>query len=53
MFENKIALVTGGSRGIGLAAAKELSAAGAKVIVLHNNKSVKVDGGGVLSRNYC
>ena len=36
MLENKIALVTGASRGIGKAVAKELAAKGAFVIVNYN-----------------
>lgn len=42
-MKNKVALVTGGSRGIGLATAKELKACGAKVIILHKDSSVKPD----------
>ncbi|MDE6138392.1 MAG: SDR family NAD(P)-dependent oxidoreductase, partial [Candidatus Gastranaerophilales bacterium] len=33
MTERKIALITGGSRGIGLACAKELAAAGCDIII--------------------
>jgi 3-oxoacyl-[acyl-carrier protein] reductase len=40
-MKNKVALVTGGSRGIGFAAAKELLDCGAKVIILHKNNSIK------------
>ncbi|MDR2098629.1 MAG: SDR family oxidoreductase [Rickettsiales bacterium] len=43
-LENKIALITGGSRGIGLATAKELMACGAKAVVLHKDNSIKADG---------
>jgi 3-oxoacyl-[acyl-carrier protein] reductase len=43
-MKNKIVLITGGSRGIGQAAAKEFFRLGAKVIILHNNKSVKATG---------
>ena len=34
-FENKTAVVTGGSRGIGLAIAKKLAAGGANIAVLY------------------
>jgi NAD(P)-dependent dehydrogenase (short-subunit alcohol dehydrogenase family) len=44
-MKNKIVLITGGSRGIGKAAAAEFASLGAKVIILHNNKEVA---GGVL-----
>lgn len=37
-LENKVAIVTGGNSGIGYAAAKELKAQGAKVIVTGRNK---------------
>ncbi|KQT26156.1 short-chain dehydrogenase [Chryseobacterium sp. Leaf405] len=37
-LDNKVAIVTGGNSGIGLAAAAELSAKGAKVIVTGRNK---------------
>lgn len=37
-LENKVAIVTGGNSGIGLAAAKELAEKGAKVIVTGRNK---------------
>ena len=35
-FDNKVALVTGASSGIGRAAAKEFAKAGAKVVVHYN-----------------
>ncbi|MFC3157336.1 SDR family NAD(P)-dependent oxidoreductase [Chryseobacterium arachidis] len=37
-LENKVAIVTGGNSGIGLATAKELAEKGAKVIVTGRNK---------------
>lgn len=40
-MKDKIVLITGGSRGIGFATAQEFVAAGAKVIILHSDKSVK------------
>jgi NAD(P)-dependent dehydrogenase (short-subunit alcohol dehydrogenase family) len=39
MFENKIALVTGGSSGIGLGIAKELRQLGARVIITGRNEA--------------
>ncbi|MDR5741299.1 MULTISPECIES: SDR family oxidoreductase [unclassified Caballeronia] len=39
-FENKVAVVTGGSRGIGLAIAERFAQEGAKVCVTANEKSV-------------
>ncbi|MBN1281409.1 MAG: SDR family oxidoreductase [Alphaproteobacteria bacterium] len=42
-MKNKIVLITGGSRGIGLSTAKEFLARGATVIVLHRDSSVKID----------
>jgi 3-oxoacyl-[acyl-carrier protein] reductase len=42
-MKDKIVLITGGGRGIGLATAKEFIACGAKVIILHSDKSVKID----------
>ena len=42
-MKDKIVLITGGSRGIGKAAAREFIALGAKVIILHGNPSVKTD----------
>src|SRR5690606_2692892 len=38
-FENKVAVVTGGNSGIGLATAKELVAQGAKVIITGRRKA--------------
>jgi len=43
-MENKIVLITGGSRGIGLATAKEFAGLGAKVIILHKDESVTAGG---------
>lgn len=41
-FENKLAVITGGSSGLGLAFAHELSALGASVVILSkNNKKLK------------
>jgi NADP-dependent 3-hydroxy acid dehydrogenase YdfG len=37
-YENKLAVISGGSSGIGLAIAKELAAHGAKVILLARRK---------------
>ena len=37
-LENKVAIVTGGNSGIGYAAAAELAAKGAKVIITGRNK---------------
>jgi NAD(P)-dependent dehydrogenase (short-subunit alcohol dehydrogenase family) len=42
-MKDKIVLITGGSRGIGLATAKEFIACGAKVIILHRDSSIKAD----------
>jgi len=42
-MKDKIVLITGGSRGIGAAAASEFAAHGAKVIILHKNSSVKTE----------
>lgn len=42
-LENRIALVTGGSRGIGRAIALELAARGAAVIVNYNKSSQAAD----------
>lgn len=39
-FENKVAVVTGGSRGIGLAIAERFAQEGARVCVTANEKSV-------------
>jgi NAD(P)-dependent dehydrogenase (short-subunit alcohol dehydrogenase family) len=38
-LENKVAIVTGGSRGIGRAVALELAARGAAVVVNYNKSS--------------
>ncbi|MBD2869986.1 SDR family NAD(P)-dependent oxidoreductase [Paenibacillus arenilitoris] len=40
MFDNKVAIITGGSGGIGLAAARLLSAKGAKVLITGRRQSV-------------
>ena len=40
-MKDKIVLITGGSRGIGLAAAKEFISGGGKVIIMHSNPAVK------------
>lgn len=42
-MKNKIVLITGGSRGIGLATAKEFINCGATVIIMHRDNSVKVN----------
>jgi 3-oxoacyl-[acyl-carrier protein] reductase len=42
-MESKIVLITGGSRGIGLATAREFITCGAKVIILHHDSAIKVD----------
>ena len=39
MFENKVALITGGARGIGRATALKLARAGADVAVVYYNSS--------------
>lgn len=42
-YENKLAVISGGSSGIGLAIAKELAAHGAKVILLARRKEILSD----------
>lgn len=42
-LENKIVVITGGSRGIGLATAKEFMSCGARVMILHIDDSKKID----------
>jgi 3-oxoacyl-[acyl-carrier protein] reductase len=43
MLEGKIAIVTGGSRGIGAAIAKELTVQGASVVVNHRDSAAQAD----------
>ena len=43
-LEGQIAVVTGASRGIGKAIAKELAAQGATVVINYNGSEVKADG---------
>jgi 3-oxoacyl-[acyl-carrier protein] reductase len=43
MLKDKIALVTGGSRGIGAAIARELAAQGATVVVNHRDSAAQAD----------
>jgi len=40
-IENKVALVTGGSKGIGLAVSKGLAAEGARVVVSARDEEVR------------
>lgn len=42
-FKNKIAIVTGGSRGIGAAIARELGAHGATVVINYNHSHEHAD----------
>lgn len=42
-LEGKVAIITGASRGIGSAIAKQLSALGAKVVVNYSNNAVKAE----------
>ncbi len=48
-MENKIVLITGGSRGIGRATAEEFLNRGSCVIALHNNPAVKTQADGKLT----
>jgi NAD(P)-dependent dehydrogenase (short-subunit alcohol dehydrogenase family) len=48
-FENKVILVTGGTRGIGLATAKALVAEGAQVVIAGRGRSREVPAGNELS----
>ena len=43
MLQGKIAIVTGSSRGIGAAIARELAAQGALVVVNHRDSAVQAD----------
>ncbi|MCL2369521.1 MAG: SDR family oxidoreductase [Alphaproteobacteria bacterium] len=42
-MKDKIVLITGGSRGIGRAAAEQFINSGATVIIIHSNPNVKID----------
>jgi NAD(P)-dependent dehydrogenase (short-subunit alcohol dehydrogenase family) len=50
LLSGKIALVTGGSRGIGLAIATKLATAGAKVVITGRDESSLVDAAAQISR---
>ena len=43
MLQGKIAVVTGSSRGIGAAIAKELAAQGATVVINHRDSAAQAD----------
>ena len=42
-FKNKIAIVTGGASGMGAATARELAAAGAKVVIVDRNEALAAE----------